>query len=998
LSGRLRIAGPVDSHARQVAGIEDLDVEGAVRLEAGVSGTLSRPEVDGQLFTRYGRYETVATDAAIMRVRLAGDVLEMDRMMMQMGDAVLQGSGTVTSLYDSPVVSVRLNANDIVLQDLEVWRNIGLPLSGRVSLPYLSIEGPLDDLKGLAQVQADDLVLGGEEIGAVDAWVVLDNQSLILRRTTLALAGGEMSLQGQYRLLSHEILPSSVELSGVSVPRLLAAARPVAETFVPAPESGMSLADRLGSLAMRLRGTVDGSFSLQGLLPEAAAPDADPAHRPTLKQILQQLAASVKLDMHDARYDMKQLPDVQLSAEVSDEGKVDLSVAATRGEALITADGYWDPDGQVDMLAEVYALDMATLREWMPDAVRSLGGQLNLSVKISGRDVAPELMGSLDIVGPEVQGVRLDLLSAPIIRVANGFIDVDSLVLRAQDQEVFVDGRVPFDWEHLIPPDGELSITARTENTDLGLFPPMIARALGQDENSPLSQLVAKGTVNSRVEISGTAAHPKLSGELSIEGGQMSASSLKTPVEDITLDARFSALDDETLLDVRQFTARADQVTFTAGGRAHMAAFRPSQLQLNRYDLRAEVSSPRQEMGAGLVVTDLKGAVTLHTDDEGRQLVTVEDLGAKMGKGRIALGGDVQIVSFVPSEATRNLYDLILTIDDARPRYSNIFVGTLNGVITARTPVPGKPVVIAGGVELSHATIGVPPAGQQTARELMGMPEWFPSPSFDLALDIGEDVKFATTGIVAPLEPREAAVTATGTPQRPVISGTIEVQKGRASVPAGALDVGTAGVRFMIRPALGTSTSRPPIKLTMEGNIWGNATKRIPRAVIGGRNVGTVDVVLDVSGTLPDQIHVTASSIPPLAEEQIFGLLGAQQLMGSFGGGSGEGLSDVMSRRFVDALGAAFRHYVFQPFAEDLKQMLGLSMLEVSFAFDQAVQIKVGKYLVQDLLVTYQTAMLGTADEWEMGVSYKVSDRYEVSFRTDYRRDSQMLVQYIRTF
>ena len=95
------------------------------------------------------------------------------------------------------------------------------------------------------------------------------------------------------------------------MPRLLNAARPVAATFAEQPAEGMSLADRLASLSMRLRGVADGTFSLEGTLPEAAGPDADPGARPTLKQILQRLAFGIELKMREASYDMKDLPDVE---------------------------------------------------------------------------------------------------------------------------------------------------------------------------------------------------------------------------------------------------------------------------------------------------------------------------------------------------------------------------------------------------------------------------------------------------------------------------------------------------------------------------------------------------------------------------------------------------------------------------------------------------------------------------------------------------------------
>jgi len=172
----------------------------------------------------------------------------------------------------------------------------------------------------------------------------------------------------------------------------------------------------------------------------------------------------------------------------------------------------------------------------------------------------------------------------------------------------------------------------------------------------------------------------------------------------------------------------------------------------------------------------------------------------------------------------------------------------------------------------------------------------------------------------------------------------------------------------------------------------------VDAGVVNGRDVGAVSVMLRVTGELPDKVEIHAQSVPPLAEEQIYALLGAEELAGLASGGETESLGDVMGRQFVVALGAAFRHYIFQPLTEDIKQLLGLSMLEVSFAFDQPVQVKIGKYVVKDLLVTYETQTLAANDQWDLQVSYEITDQYRVSYQTDETSNNRMFVEYVRTF
>ena len=57
-----------------------------------------------------------------------------------------------------------------------------------------------------------------------------------------------------------------------------------------------------------------------------------------------------------------------------------------------------------------------------------------------------------------------------------------------------------------------------------------------------------------------------------------------------------------------------------------------------------------------------------------------------------------------------------------------------------------------------------------------------------------------------------------------------------------------------------------------------------------------------------------------------------------------QGLGQMLSDRFMAALVAGFRSAVFLPFQEQLERILGLTELRVTFAFDQPISLKVGKY------------------------------------------------------
>ncbi|MGI5820310.1 MAG: hypothetical protein ACOX9R_19660, partial [Armatimonadota bacterium] len=342
IAGTVRLAGPVDQNALELAGLEDEDLVGAVNAEFDVAGTLRRPGAEGSVYLDFARYEAIATDDAVLRVSLRDDVLQMDELRVPVGDAVVSGNAIVTSLFDEPIISATVRASNVVLQDMAMWQEVGLPLSGTVSLPYLSVQGPLNDLTGLAQIEATELELGEQRIGRVSAAVLLDENAVTLRRTTIELAGGELSVEGRFRLDEKRILPSEVELADISISRLLHAAVPVAawldENGEAAGEgNGQSLARRLTALSLRLGGRLDGTVSVEGTIPEPAADGA--SSEETIAKMLAALHAEVNVGVRRPSFDNKPLPDTQLRAEVAGEPEVALQIEASEGDALITADG-----------------------------------------------------------------------------------------------------------------------------------------------------------------------------------------------------------------------------------------------------------------------------------------------------------------------------------------------------------------------------------------------------------------------------------------------------------------------------------------------------------------------------------------------------------------------------------------------------------------------------------------------------------------------------------
>ncbi|MGC9317969.1 MAG: hypothetical protein ACP5KN_08040, partial [Armatimonadota bacterium] len=544
-------------------------------------------------------------------------------------------------------------------QDLAPLQEMGLPLSGTVNVPYLSLQGPLDDLTGLGQIEATGVELGTERIGAISAVVVLDENALMLRRTSVALAGGTLAVEGRMRLDEARILPSRIDLDGVSVSKLLRLGVPIARTFADVPpeelaEGQRPLSRQLAALSMRLGARLDGGLSAEGMLPEI--PEGASGQE-VARTVLDAFSGELDLSVREATFDGKPLPATSLQARVGEEPAVELSLRASEGDALITADGSWRPDGAIDMLAEVSALDLGRLRSWMPGGMPTMGGALNLTVLAEGTMDQPNVTGSVDIIEPEVRGARFDLVSAPIIRYEAEALEIEDLVIRESEEEIYVKGSLPFDWQSKsVPADRPLELEAEARDTDLAIFPPLIADALAGpgEEPGPIGEVKPTGTLNATVSIGGTPRRPELTGDMTVTASSIQTPWLTSPIEDVALETTLVGADGVTEVKITELTARAESTTLQVRGDAKLSQYALPRLHENQFDLSASISAPRQRFATGLVGRKVRGTVTIATAEPGRQLVTIEDLGADFGDGSLTVKGTVGLTSFEASRLARN--------------------------------------------------------------------------------------------------------------------------------------------------------------------------------------------------------------------------------------------------------------------------------------------------------------------------------------------------------
>jgi len=319
----------------------------------------------------------------------------------------------------------------------------------------------------------------------------------------------------------------------------------------------------------------------------------------------------------------------------------------------------------------------------------------------------------------------------------------------------------------------------------------------------------------------------------------------------------------------------------------------------------------------------------------------------------------------------------------------------VDGSITVKNPAEGEPAVVMGRIVPSQARVA-PPAGGGGGKPTYSWGPQQPAPRFDLEVVLGENIVLKTPGLTAPLQANTTVAHLTGTPQRPLVTGLIEFEPGRASVPTGLVRIAELGVEYRYGPKPGEY--HEPMELALSGRIWGEARQSIPSAMVDGRQIDQLTIFIEIGGTLPDDIKLSLSSRPQLSEDQLYQIMGTEPL-GLVAGGGGGSLTDLFSQQFTGLLAAGFRAAVFRPIEEQIKQALGLDQFTVMFGFDQPIDVRIGKYVMEDLLVNYRhTVVSDTEDEWDLGLSYELPRKFRVSFTTDEESDIQFRISYTRSF
>ena len=975
ISGDVHVAGlrleSLPTQAGPAWPAELASLQGLGQFRATLSGTTAEPVAQGQLDLSQVNYRDYFINSVQAPFTFQFPTEGDDYLVVKGGTLATEGAGftfdgTLRDLFGEPNFLIRAQAKDIHLERLAAVLPTPLALAGEVFIPQITIKGSAAGVSGEGRLLAPQVSVGDSVIKGVDTHFVIDQGQVRLERTTLEAAGGSLQAELSYTLATRS-WQGEVEAAEVDVAQAFALVAPIAAAREETPDAYQATDRYWQRWSVRSRGLLAASLRFQG-----------PAEA---------LVGTTTLNLAGATYMDRPVPDVKASLAFDTRTGTLSAINAelTSGQAFMTITGQVQRGGALALVADASNVDLAAWREWFPASL-GLGGVAGVTIQAQGTTASPQITASVDVLSASLRGVAFDLVSIPVVRVAERGIDLDTIIFKRGEREVVGAGHLPFSWHPLsLPGDQPVSFTASLDNTDLSFFPPILneltryaRRAEPSALPSPWADMTASGSVNSQVKLGGTLRQPTLEGYLRLEKGAIARPGWKTPLSELTTDLTIHSSGNGNLVQINALSGRFDQTRLAVTGSANFKTLDPNLLGNNVYNLALGVSADKQALLPGQVLTGLKGQVTFTTEPNGAQVIRFADMSGSVGKGMLALTGSANLTEFTRATFSQNDFNVALKVTNV-PLDIPTVRGALDGEIHLANPTSGEPAMIRGGLTLDRAVFGIP------QWSTTGGPLVYPGPGplipdfgLELALALGPKVTLKTPALVAPVVPTKTAAVVTGTLRRPRVDGGLQTLPRSGSLPGTTFSLRGLTFTYSIEPR--SPRGRPPYELLVTGHYEGLADETLAYVEVEGRNVGPVHLIMTISGDLPRPPRIDIKAEPPLTAQQINTLVA---LAGLVPPGTTE-TSDVLSQRFANLLAVGFREALFTPIQASLQRFLGLQELSVTFSFDQPLEVRMGKYVAQDFLVSYRYSLVGPRNEyWNLALSYELTNKYRVSYGTN---------------
>ncbi|MCL6628330.1 MAG: translocation/assembly module TamB domain-containing protein [Armatimonadetes bacterium] len=957
--------------ALSVLGLE-INASGLTTIDMDISGSLPNVQAAGTIVVRDAMLQGVSMDTVHAVLSYQGERILITAMSASRGQMTVTGQGTVMR---SGLMEMSIAGN-----------NLQLGIFNQVLSPYVHLEGPFDfsgQIRGdyrrptvKGRISSSTLSVNQQAFGNFGADVAWNGRTITLSNVRLEQDNADYRVTLVTYTPSTSYLSLTVEASSVGIANMLAAATNSPIINLP---KGENLRQFLATIPTPFTGTVDVSLSLRGPISGLSGTifvTARDIHSGTSRLDTAGIELGVVASKFAAVDTALEGPEIRLRGNVllSEERPVAvyLNVLDTKIPSLIAL---------IENLPAISAYDAGRDVTRFVKGIENTNGLLNASIDLSNLEESPTGTISVSATSVSFRERQVGDVNANA-HLRNGDVVLDEISIQPTQGQIALRGT--------IDREGEIALHGEVDSVQLSSVAPWF---IGTD---------ISGLVNASFAISGTFANPTVTG--SIRGTDVRTDG--TLVDSIS--AERIVISNGTLSFDRASVV-ADSAQFLISGSLPFmwtAPFVPRDkpLHLHAEALEADLSvleslSQAVESASGPLVASvdirgsldspiLDGKVTVRNgrlklynlDNEIEDIsmnakfadstMTIESFDGTSSLGG-SLAGTGEISFGEPGGAGVSLF---LMIDNMRIRMSETpmvenFELTVGGPLT----VTGKldSLAIRGQLVVSDANIRVPAEPVEVATLAPSLPM---GPQLDVTLNIAHNVRIERGTLNAEVV---GPVTVTGTVDRPIIAGTVQIVRGEISYIGRTLELVPGGAASFL-----FSGTTPPIVI-LEISARTQAFGISP--LTGG--ITRYTLTLDISGPVGELAMDVRTSPPGLSDIEALSLLFSGTALDALL--RGEPFQEVFQQQLGQVLLGLAVPGLFQPF----------TVGELTFVlvpnFDTPVQLSGSVNLTSRLVLSHSRAVTGIVRSELSSLSYVFSPRFAATIQFENVRGARQKTTYL---
>ena len=486
-----KITGNVDNSIHLTGNLQDIKATGNVHFYKGSLYGILITQVDGT-------YEYNDGDIVLKDFVITSPFIK----------ATLSGS-----LDKNKEMNFKFKADEILIDKLQV--DLPYPVSGKASFDGV-LTGKVGALNFDGILQADDIVLNGENIDDIYGHLKLANRILSLEQFKFKQNNGEFDFNGAVNLNTKQ-----VEGKAIIVQADINAA--------------MSMANLKNNL---LNGRFDGIAQLNGTYEN---PHVD-----------------LNGTMIDGTLKDYPLQNIQIDAELDNKVvKID-KFYAEQGAGKVAAQGSIDlENGPIDARISASNMDVNLLTH-LCDMNININGVMNGDIQVGGTIDEPTADISIYTQG---DGTQFDNAYA-LANLKNGVIYINQMAANKGQCAIKAEGSIPIaalemDKRNEQNINQQMNLKVYLENTDLNILPSL----------TPFVEW-SMGNVQGDLNITGTVQKPNFKGNISTVDSAIKFKYIDSPLENINVDIDF----DQDLMTVKRFTGKMGEGDYNLVGTAHLTS------------------------------------------------------------------------------------------------------------------------------------------------------------------------------------------------------------------------------------------------------------------------------------------------------------------------------------------------------------------------------------------------------------------------------------------